>query len=436
MIAKPKKPSADFPLFPHASGQWAKKIKGRLHYFGPWNEPEKALARYQSQKHGAPKSIPSNGKPSKPHKDFPLFPHSTGQWAKKVRGRLIYFGAWRDPEAALNRWLEDKDDLLAGRTPERNEGLTIRDLVNRFLTSKKRLVESHELQQRTWEDYDSICKRVIEKFGRNRLVDDLKPSDFEGLRSNFAKTHGPVALSNDITRTRVLFNYAFKQGLIDRPVRYGDGFSKPSRTILRKSRQEKGPRMFAVSELKRIIKAAPIQMRAMIYLGINCAFGNNDCAKLLTSALDLKKGWVEFPRPKTGIMRRCPLWPETIKAVKAAITARPAHKEESCKNLVFITKYGWAWEPKTKSDNPISKEMAKLLKELKLHRPGLGFYALRHTFQTIAEKTRDKDAVRAIMGHAEPATDMSTHYSEEPVDDSRLRAATDFVHAWLFSKTR
>lgn len=78
----------------------------------------------------------------------------------------------------------------------------------------------------------------------------------------------------------------------------------------------------------------------------------------------------------------------------------------------------------------------KLLKELELHRPGLGFYALRHTFQTVAEKTRDKDAVRAIMGHAESATDMSTHYSEEPVDDSRLRAATDFVHSWLFSKTR
>lgn len=33
---RPAKPYPDFPLFAHPTGYWAKKIKGRLHYFGQW----------------------------------------------------------------------------------------------------------------------------------------------------------------------------------------------------------------------------------------------------------------------------------------------------------------------------------------------------------------------------------------------------------------
>lgn len=65
---------------------------------------------------------PRSGKVGKPHPDFPLFIHGTGykRWAKKIRGTLHYFGPVEpDPkgEKALERWLAEKDDLLAGRTP-------------------------------------------------------------------------------------------------------------------------------------------------------------------------------------------------------------------------------------------------------------------------------------------------------------------------------
>jgi hypothetical protein len=69
------------------------------------------------------KSRPSN-KPAKPHPDFPLFADHNGQWCKKVRQKLWYFGPWNDPQGALNRWLQQKDDFPAGRTPRpKTDGL-------------------------------------------------------------------------------------------------------------------------------------------------------------------------------------------------------------------------------------------------------------------------------------------------------------------------
>jgi len=147
-------------------------------------------------------------KPTKPHRDFPLYAHASGQWAKKIRQHVHYFGAWADPQAALQVYLRQKDDLLAGRTPSNGDGLTIKALANSFLNSKKRLVECGEIRKSTFQDYHDTCKRIVKVFGSNALVSSLRPLDFEKLRSDFARTHGPVTLCGDIACTRVLFRYA------------------------------------------------------------------------------------------------------------------------------------------------------------------------------------------------------------------------------------
>lgn len=234
---KPQKPTPDFPLFPHANGRWAKKIKGQTKYFGPWADPEGALARY----HGSTsEKIASSERKAKPSETFPLFKHASGQWAKKVRQKLEYFGTEKD--AALARWNAEKDDLLAGRKPVvvvAETGLTIKQLCNKFLNRKRRQVECGELDGKTFSDYEAICEKIVGRdevvgiFRGDRLVIDLKPADFETLRSKLAKgvngkVLSPVTLGNFVNRARVLFNYAFDNDLIDRPVKYGKAFSKPA----------------------------------------------------------------------------------------------------------------------------------------------------------------------------------------------------------------
>jgi integrase len=370
----------------------------------------------------------------KPRPDFPLFPHATGRWAKKVRGKFVFFGKCADdPDgvAALNLWLDQKDDLLAGRTPrEAKDGLTVRDLCNRFLTAKQQQRDAEEITPRTWSDYKLTTDRIIGQFGKTRLVTDLGSEDFEALRAAIAANWGPVALGNEIQRVRVVFKYAYDAGLIEHPMRFGPLFKRPSKKTMRIARAKRGAKMFEQPEITKLLAKARPQLKAMILLALNCGFGNNDCATLPLSAVDLKKRWINFPRPKTGVERRCPLWPETVAALKAVLAKRKTPKDKAHADLFFITKPGGSFAKGT-CDNPVTKEFAKLAKELKLVRTGRGFYALRHTFRTMADGCRDFPAIDLIMGHADHS--MADRYRER-IDDERLEAVAKHVREWVFKK--
>lgn len=112
----------------------------------------------------------------KPRPDFPLFPHRNGQWAKNVRGTIHYFGVWGDPEAALQKYLDQKDDLQAGRKPRggSENGPEFADLLDEFLVAKRHLVETGELSIRSFKDYHLTCDRIVAAFGAKRLVAVLR----------------------------------------------------------------------------------------------------------------------------------------------------------------------------------------------------------------------------------------------------------------------
>jgi integrase len=373
-------------------------------------------------------------RPQKPRPDFPLFAHAAGVWAKKIRGKLHYFGPWSDPDSAEARYNEQKEALHAGRKPrEQTDGLTVKDLANKFLNAKTALVKAGELSPRTWADYKLVCDQIVKSFGKSRLVADLDPDDFAKLRNRMAKRWGPQRLGSKLIQyTRSVFKHGFDAGLIDKPVRFGPGFKRPSKKVLRLNRAEQGPKLFTADEIRKLIDAAGTSLKAMLLLGINCGFGNTDCGNLPLKAVDLDAAMIDYPRPKTGVARRCPLWPETVTALREALAKRKQPKKAEHAGLYFITLRGDSWGKDT-SDNPISKETAKLLKALHINgRKGLGFYALRHVFRTVADESKDQPAVDFIMGHE--SSHMSTVY-RETISNERLKAVVDHVHAWLFVVT-
>ncbi|MCE9562874.1 MAG: tyrosine-type recombinase/integrase [Planctomycetes bacterium] len=400
---RPKKPYPAFPLTPHASGAWQKKIRGKVHYFG--------------------------------------------KWAKRVKGKLerIEGDGWED---ALKAYKVQADDLHAGRTPRlKNDGLTLADLCNRFLTSKTRKREAGELGVRIFQDYKEVTDLLIATFGANRLVDDLAADDFGTLRAKMAKKWGPVRLGNTVTRCKSVFKYGIDNGLIERAVRFGTEFKKPGKTVMRLHRAKGGERMLEAEQVRALIEGAMMPggdagpalvkptptMKAMILLGVNCGFGNADCALLPLSAINLDEGWIVFPRPKTGVARRCPLWPETVDAIRTAtgekVRPKPASYAEC--GLAFMTSKGTPWirvREENRTDM-ITMRFKELLEAQGVYRDGISFYTLRHVFRTVADAARDPVAIDTIMGHADNS--MGAVYRER-IDDARLRAVTDYVRGWLW----
>jgi hypothetical protein len=118
-----------------------------------------------------------------------LFPHASGQWAKKIRGKLHYFGVWADPDAALKSYSEQKNDLHTGRKPRvETEGTTVKQVVNSFLSAKQALVDSGELASLTWRDYKTACDEIIAAFGKSRLAADLRPTTSHACGSEWRRS--------------------------------------------------------------------------------------------------------------------------------------------------------------------------------------------------------------------------------------------------------
>jgi len=348
---------------------------------------------------------------------------------------MHYFGPWEDSDGALKKYLEQKDDLHAGRTPRPGTGpgaLTVKDVANAFLNAKRDKMEAGELSPRTWAKYKEVADLLVSELGKRRLVSDLRPDDFAALKKSMAKRWGPLRVADIIQHVRSVFKHAVDADLIDRPVRFGPGFVRPSAKVLRLHRAAQGPKLFTAEDVRRLIAAADVQARAHILLAINCGFGNADCATLPLSAVDLDAATINFPRPKTGIPRRCPLWPETVAALREALAKRPKPRGGADAPLAFLSLRGTplcSVREENRTDG-VAVQFGKLLRTLKINgRKGIGFYTLRHTFRTVADGAKDQPDADFIMGHE--VAHMSSVY-REGIDDARLKAVADHVRAWLF----
>jgi len=365
-------------------------------------------------------------KPSKPYPEFPLTANGNGQWSKKIRGKVHYFGVWADPQAAVNKYCEVRDFLLAGLVPPTTAAL-VADILNSFLGYKENARVEGDITERSYKEYVAVCDTIATCLGTKRPIETIHANDLLRLRTALCKGKkgqrvSPITQKRNLGIARMVFSHANDE--LGANIRFKKALRSPKARTIRQQRNENGERLFSAKEVRILVKTAKPQLKAMVLLGINCGFGNADCGTLPIEAVDLENRWHNYWRPKTQIQRRCPLWPETSQALQKVIGERTS-------GLVFITKYGNPWWVEEKRD-PIAFEFRKLTQALGIYRKGITtFYSLRRTFETIASTARVNQAViDSIMGHAPAASDMAAIYRQRVFDDSLIECV-NHVRGWV-----
>lgn len=293
--------------------------------------------------------MPRGQRPEKPYEGYPLFAHRNGRWAKKIAGVMRYFGMWEDHQSALARYLSEREDLLAGVTPrarvrEQENVASVQYLCNHFLQTQENRSHRGEISTRTFGDYLRVGKLMVEFFGENKRASEVGPGDFRAFRKSFPKSWSLQSQSDVIQRVRTIFLYGVKNELISEVPKFGTDFQKSSASVLRKKKQAEvakhGTLDLTAEQVRCLVDSAEGFLKPCILLGINAGFGNTDCSELTTKVVDLKSGWLDFPRPKTGVPRRVKLWPETIAAMQIYEAERPIPFDKQDSVRFFLTSQG------------------------------------------------------------------------------------------------
>jgi len=337
---------------------------------------------------------------------FPLTLHPTGQFCKKIKGKLYYFGT--NKQKALQRYLEQASLLHSGKAdkPRSTDDISLKTLCNYYLEHQQTRAAVGEIKPRQVYDQTYLLRHFVKFIGPNREICDLSTMDLQNYRNKLIKS-GKAAnsINNHIAAVKAMYHWAMDNEIIDKA---------PNLKAVKKISAKKKERpVFTITQLRKLLNKADIQMEAMILLGLNCGFGCTDCGELKWRHLDLKNKRVIYPRGKTGVNRNLLLWQETVDALQNIPT-----KGE----LVFYTSQGNPWVRTTEkiengqtrytNNNEVSKQFSKLLKKAGIKtEKGVGFYTLRRTAATLAARSGDPFAVQRLLGHSD--LKMATVYVQD-----------------------
>jgi len=339
---------------------------------------------------------------------FPLTLHPTGQYCKKIKGKIHYFGS--NKQKALQKYL-DQATWLHGTQEDvqkiKDENMTLKQLCDMYLRYQHSKLQASNFTANHYNEQIGSLKKLMAFLGQNIEINKISTLDLQNYKRKIQKSHVSISRLNlHISIMKAIFHWARKNDILTN-IPNIDAVSRGKIVHHEKF-------TFDAEQINKLLSAADVKMRAMIWLGLNCGFGCTDCSELKWTDLDIVNARVKLPRRKTGISRDLPLWPETIEAIeKVPKTGKLVfYTSRSNPYIHTISKPDGKGKEKYTTLNTVTTKFSRLIKKSGLDVPkGTGFYTLRRTAATIAARSGDPFAVQRLLGHAD--LQMATRYVQD-----------------------
>ena len=210
---------------------------------------------------------------------------------------------------------EQKDDLLAGKTPRtKPEGLVLRELLDRYVVAQRERVDGGEIAARPLSKSTTPAAASATCWTSTASSLTLAPTTSPRCVGTSPKSGARPDWERSSTGSH-FFKFGYDSRLIDRPFRSARVQEAIGQDLAAESGQE-GTTDFDAEQLRAIIDEAGRPGESDGAAGRQLRVWQRRLCQAANWRLDLQAGWVTFPRPKTGIQRRIPLWPETVAALR------------------------------------------------------------------------------------------------------------------------
>jgi integrase len=205
----------------------------------------------------------------------------------------------------------------------------------------------------------------------------------------------------------------------------------------KKTKQTDRP-IFSPDDIARMLASFDNKWKAMALLSLNTAATNVDLAEIPWTAVNFKKGILDYRRAKNGNIRRLPLWQRTLRALTA-------HQPDAEKRngLMFLSESGTPFitysQQEDETGRPKLTPNDNLAKQFRLKRDALGLSehltwgTFRKSAATIANRENDRDTVQMLLGDA--SAEVWKRYAMTE-SEGKLRKATSEIEQFYFPPKR